>query len=112
MPVLICTARAPVSRIRSASWLVCWSPSITAIGKRVAELARGAREQRRLAGAGRGDEVERQHAGAGEIVAVVGGDVVVLGEDVASISTIRAAVQPGRMGGAERPVVVVGVIVA
>ncbi len=32
LPVLTCTARAPVARIRSASFEVCWSPSITASG--------------------------------------------------------------------------------
>ena len=36
LPVLICSAGAPVARMRSASFEVCWSPSTTATGSRPA----------------------------------------------------------------------------
>jgi hypothetical protein len=62
LPVLICSAGAPVARMRSASLLVCWSPSITATGSRPASSSMVRTSRRGLARAGAGDEVQRQHA--------------------------------------------------
>ena len=83
LPVLIWIAGAPVARMRSASWLVCWSPSITATGSLPAQHLDGAHQQRGLARAGAGHQVERENAAVGEPGAVALREAVVLGQDVA-----------------------------
>ena len=82
LPVLIWIAGAPVARMRSASRVVCWSPSITATVDAALQRLDGLHQQRRLARTGAGHEVEREDAAVGQALAVGRGDGVVLGQDV------------------------------
>jgi hypothetical protein len=94
--VLICSAGAPVARMRSASKLVCWSPSMTATGTRALQGFDGAHQQARLARAGAGDQVQRENS------AILAASwrlrrrvAVVLGEDVLLYLHHPAWLRPG-----------------
>jgi hypothetical protein len=77
-------AGAPVARMRSASKLVCWSPSITATGNwgAVAQRFDGGAQQRGLARAGAGHQVQRRHAVRRKVRRLLRGDTRLLAQDV------------------------------
>jgi hypothetical protein len=82
LPVLTWIAGAPAARMRSASFAVCWSPSITAIGAGGARSAAIVAQQRRLARAGARHEIQRAYAVRREMPPVVRRMAIVLAEHV------------------------------
>jgi hypothetical protein len=98
LPVLTWIAGAPVARMRSASTLVCWSPSITETGsvrRALAQRVDGGAQQRGLARAGAGHRLKARHAMRREVRAVVFGDAAFAPSTSASSWIARAWLMPG-----------------